>query len=92
MAKLGPIHPATLQSVNNLAKAYQAAGKPDLALPHLEQMLANQKTKFGPDHFDTLITPKVVMSQSRDCRVGRIVPIFLRRAELQRTTTTPNND
>ena len=38
-AKLGPEHPDTLTSMNNLAVAYQAAGKLDLALPLFEETL-----------------------------------------------------
>ena len=38
-AKLGPEHPDTLTSMNNLALAYQAAGKLDLALPLFEETL-----------------------------------------------------
>ncbi len=37
-----------------LAWAYQMAGKPDLALPLSLQALALRKTKFGPDHPDTV--------------------------------------
>ena len=39
-AKLGPDHPDTLTSMNNLAAAYQAAGKMDKALPLFEETLA----------------------------------------------------
>ena len=40
--------------MNNLAAAYQAAGKLDRALPLFEETLALQKAKLGPDHPDTL--------------------------------------
>src|SRR5437868_2045826 len=53
-AKLGPDHPHTLMSMNNLATAYQAAGKLDLALPLFEETLKLRKAKRGPDHPDTL--------------------------------------
>ena len=53
-AKLGPDHPDTLTSMNNLATGYQAAGKLDLALPLFEQTLKLRKAKLGPDHPDTL--------------------------------------
>ena len=53
-AKLGPEHPDTLFSMNNLALAYQAAGKPDLALPLFEETLKLKKAKLGPEHPDTL--------------------------------------
>jgi tetratricopeptide (TPR) repeat protein len=53
-AKLGPDHPDTLASMNNLAMGYVAAGKLDLALPLLEETLKIRKAKLGPDHPDTL--------------------------------------
>jgi hypothetical protein len=37
--KLGPEHPSTLYSMNNLAWAYRAAGKWDVALPLFEETL-----------------------------------------------------
>ena len=40
--------------MNNLAVAYQAAGKLDLALPLFEETLKLTKAKLGPDHPDTL--------------------------------------
>jgi tetratricopeptide (TPR) repeat protein len=55
-ARLGPDHPDTLRSMNNLAEGYQAAGKLDLALPLYEETLKLQRAKLGPDHPDTLIS------------------------------------
>jgi serine/threonine protein kinase len=51
---LGPDHPDTLASMNNLARAYQDAGQLDRALPLLEETLAKRKAKLGPDHPATL--------------------------------------
>jgi hypothetical protein len=51
---LGPDHPETLTSMNNLALVYKAAGQLDKALPLLEQVVAKFKQKLGPDHPDTL--------------------------------------
>ena len=46
-AKLGPDHPNTLTSMNNLAKGYHAAGKMDLALPlFLEAVAGLEKRGF----------------------------------------------
>ena len=47
-AKLGPDHPDTLISMNNLAMGYQAAGKLDKALPLLEETLALRKVQARP--------------------------------------------
>jgi len=43
-----PNIPDTLQSMNNLALAYQAAGKLDLALPLFEETLKLRKAMVGP--------------------------------------------
>ncbi len=50
---LGPEHPDTLQSMNNLAAAYYSAGKLDLALPLLEETLKLRKATLGPDNPQT---------------------------------------
>jgi tetratricopeptide (TPR) repeat protein len=51
---LGPDHPDTLSSRNNLANAYQAAGRTGQALGVHEQILADRERVLGPDHPDTL--------------------------------------
>jgi serine/threonine protein kinase len=53
-AKLGPDHPDTLTSMNNLAEGYRDAGQLAKALPLLEETLKLKKAKLGPDHPDTL--------------------------------------
>jgi tetratricopeptide (TPR) repeat protein len=55
-AKLGPEHPETLTSMNNLALAYQTAGRLAEALPLYEQTLALHKAKLGPEHPNTLLS------------------------------------
>ena len=51
---LGSDHPDTLGSRNNLAAAYQAAGRVDEAISLFEQILAARERLLGPDHPDTL--------------------------------------
>ena len=51
---LGPDHPDTLHSRNNLAIAYQDAGRTDEAITLHEQTLAARERVLGPDHPDTL--------------------------------------
>ena len=51
---LGPDHPDTLASRNNLAAAYQAAGRAAEAIPLHERTLADRERVLGPDHPDTL--------------------------------------
>ena len=53
-AKLGPDDLETLHTMGNLALAYQAAGKLDLALPLFEETNKLMKAKLGPYHQDTL--------------------------------------
>jgi eukaryotic-like serine/threonine-protein kinase len=53
-SRLGPDHPDTLTSMNQLGIGYQAAQKLDKALPLHEETLALRKSRLGPDHPDTL--------------------------------------
>ena len=47
---LGPDHPATLISRNNLAEAYRAAGRAAEAILLHEQALAARQRVLDPDH------------------------------------------
>jgi len=47
---LGPDHPSTLASRNNLAFAYRAAGRAAAAIPLFERTLAGMERVLGPDH------------------------------------------
>ena len=51
---LAPDHPDTLNSRNNLAHAYQSAGKLNQAIALYEQTLADRERVLGNDHPDTL--------------------------------------
>ena len=51
---LGPDHPDTLASRNNLGTAYVAAGRAAEAIPLHEQTRADRERVLGPDHPDTL--------------------------------------
>ena len=51
---LGPDHPSTLASRNNLAYAYQTAGRLDEAIALYEQNLKDRTRILGPHHPDTL--------------------------------------
>jgi serine/threonine protein kinase len=51
---LGPDHPDTLTSMNNLAISYAAAGRTQEALKLHKETLQLMKAKLGPDHPDTL--------------------------------------
>jgi hypothetical protein len=51
---LGPDHPVTLTSRDNLAAAYVVAGRAAEAIPLFERTLADSARVPGPDHPDTL--------------------------------------
>jgi tetratricopeptide (TPR) repeat protein len=50
---LGPDHPDTATSLDNLAQLYRAQGKYEQALPLLQRALAIREQQLGPDHPDT---------------------------------------
>ena len=51
---LGPSHPDTLSSVNNLAFFYQAQGRYSEAEPLYKRALAAFERALGPEHPSTL--------------------------------------
>ena len=51
---LGPDHPRTLASRNNLAHAYRSAGRLKEAIDLYERTLEDRERTLGPDHPDTL--------------------------------------
>ena len=56
MRVLGPDHPNTLETRNNLAGAYDDIGRFSEAIELYERVLADQERVLGPDHPDTLTT------------------------------------
>ena len=67
---LDPDHPHTLISRNNLAGAYQDAGRLDEAISLHEQTLEDSTRILGPDHPDTLISRNNLAGAYQDA--GRI--------------------
>jgi tetratricopeptide (TPR) repeat protein len=55
-ANLGPDHPETLGSANDLAVAYRIAGRITEAIRIFQDVLAHRTKQLGPDHPDTLTT------------------------------------
>jgi len=53
---LGPEHPATLTSVNNLGAVLHALGRSEEALRCFLQALEGRERILGPDHLDTQST------------------------------------
>ena len=62
---LGPDHPDTLTSRNNLAGAYQSAGDLGRAIPLYEQTLTDRERVLGPDHPGTLTSRNNLASAYR---------------------------
>jgi tetratricopeptide (TPR) repeat protein len=90
--RLGPDHPSTLRSMNNLAVAYQAAGQLDKAVPLLERTLDKQKTNLRPDHPDTLNTMNnLAQAYQQAGRHDRAEPLLWELLEPQRKKTGPES-
>jgi len=91
-AKLTPEHPDTLTSMNNLAGAYQTAGKLDLALPLFEETLKLRKAKLGPEHLRTLTSMNNLAMAHRD--VGKLdlaLPLLEETLKLRKAKLAPEH-
>jgi serine/threonine protein kinase len=89
---LGPDHPDTLTSMNNLALAYLHAGRLDKAVPLFEQVLAKQKEKLGPEHPATLLTMNNLAGAYKDAgRLDQAVPLHQQALEGRRSTLGPDH-
>src|SRR5438094_320413 len=62
---LGPDHPTTAPSLNNLAYLLQAQGDLAAARPLFERALAICEKALGPDHPDTVTVRRNLASLSR---------------------------
>jgi eukaryotic-like serine/threonine-protein kinase len=83
-SSLGPDHPDTLISRNDLAEAYGAAGRTAEALALHEQTLQLREAKLGPDHPDTLTSRNnVARTYQQAGDEARAEPLFHRTLELQ---------
>jgi tetratricopeptide (TPR) repeat protein len=84
---LGPDHPDTLGSRNNLALAYQAAGRAAEAIPLHERTLADRERTLGPDHLDTLASRNNLAAAYRAAgRAAEAIPLHERTlADYERT-------
>ena len=92
--QLGPDHPDTLTSMNNLAVSYAALGRYPDALKLHEETLALRQAKLGPDHPDTLTSMNNLARQLHRLRPARRRPQARRRdagaaAEPSSAPTTP---
>ena len=74
---LGPDHPDTLASRDDLATAYQDADRITEAIPLFEQVLAAREQALGPDHLDTLASRDSLATAYQDAdRITEAIPLF----------------
>jgi tetratricopeptide (TPR) repeat protein len=75
--ELGADHPDMLTSRDNLATAYQDAGRVAEAIPLFEQTLAAREQALGADHPDTLTSRNnLATAHWAAGRVAEAVPVF----------------
>ncbi len=78
--------------MNNLAWAYQAAGKLDLALPLFEETLKLSKAKLGPDHPDTLISMNnLARAYQAAGKLDLALPLFEETLKLRKAKLGPEH-
>ncbi len=76
---LGPDHPDTLTSRNNLANAYRAAGRITETIPVYERTLAGSQRMLGPDHLDTLRSlVNLAVAYQEAGRLSEAIPLYER--------------
>ena len=74
---LGEGHPDTLASRNNLAVAYESAGRLGEAIPLFEEVLADRVRVLGDDHPDTLTSRgNLAAAYYSAGRVGEAIALF----------------
>jgi serine/threonine protein kinase len=91
-ARLGPDHPDTLGSMNDLAVAYQDAGKLHLALPLWEETRKLKMARLGLDHPDTLSSTNGLAEGYRAAgRLDLALPLWEETFMLQRAKLGPDH-
>ena len=83
---LGPDHDDTLTSMGSLAGAYRDAGKLNLSVSLLEEVVQRRTAQSGPDHVDTLGAMNNLAGSYRHTgKLDRALPLF---EEILRRRTT----
>ena len=78
--------------MNNLAAAYQAAGKLDLALPLFEETLKLRKAKLGPEHPDTLTSMNNLAAAYQAAgKLDLALPLFEETLKLSKAKLGPEH-
>jgi tetratricopeptide (TPR) repeat protein len=74
---LGPDHPDTLTAQNNLAVAYQEAGRAADAIPLFERSQAALERRLGPEHRDAMTTRNNLAVAYREAgRAADAIPLL----------------
>jgi tetratricopeptide (TPR) repeat protein/tRNA A-37 threonylcarbamoyl transferase component Bud32 len=91
-AHLGPEHPDTLKTMNNLASAYEKGGRTAEAIPLLEQVRPQLTKKLGPDHPDTLGALNNLACAYRGAgRTTEAIPLFEQVRQQQMQSLGPDH-
>jgi tetratricopeptide (TPR) repeat protein len=78
--------------MGDLASAYEAAGKLDLAVPLLEQTFARKKAKLGPDHPNTLQgMGNLAMGYQRVGKLDLAIPLLEETLRLEKAKLGRDN-
>jgi tetratricopeptide (TPR) repeat protein len=74
---LGPDHPNTLRSRNDVARAYRDAGDLDWAIPLYEATIADRERVLGPDDPATLVSRDDLASAYKDAGdLDQAIPLY----------------
>jgi serine/threonine protein kinase len=77
IARLGPDHPDTLTTLNNLAVAYWSAKQLDKSVPLFEDVLKRREAKLGRQHPDTQATVANLGVNYKDSgRLNEAIPLL----------------
>jgi serine/threonine protein kinase/tetratricopeptide (TPR) repeat protein len=91
-AKLGPDHPDTLISMNNLAVAYGDSGQLAKAVPLFEERLEMTKARHGPDHPDTFASMhNLAKAYQATGKRDQALPLLEETRQLQKTKLRPGH-
>ncbi len=91
--ELGPRDPQTLDSMHDLAWAYENAGNLTLALPLYQETLRLRKAELGEDHRDTLLSMgALALGYEADGKYDLALPLQEETLRLQRAKLGDDDD
>ena len=89
---LGPDHPDTATSLNNLAFLYDSQGRYGEAEPLYQRSLAIRETALGPDHPDTATSlNNLAFLYDSQGRYGEAEPLYQRSLAIRETALGPDH-